>query len=191
MTLRARRTTASVLLTGMLGMLLTLALAAPASAESIRGDCVGSATFPSKADDTVLSSDRPKSDVFLVPKDETVAYEGALSEGAQPLDSPVPYEGGVQVKLPRYTWSVSHWGGTSDQVAADGTHTYSIPGFVPGGTGEFELTAFHTQGDADCAVVVTIQLDGEPGPAALVAAAGTVVFGAGMLAAGAKKGMKP
>ncbi|MEN8234441.1 MAG: hypothetical protein ABFR89_05905 [Actinomycetota bacterium] len=191
MTYRARRTTASSLLAVMFGMLLTLALAAPAGAETIRGECIGSATFPSKADDSVLSSDRPKADVFLVPNDETVAYEGALSPGAEPLDTPVPYEGGIQVQLPRFTWNVAHWGGTSDQVAADGTHTYSIPGFVPAGTGEFELTALHTQGDADCAVVVTVQLDGEPGPAALVAAAGTVVFGAGMLAAGAKKGVKP
>ena len=51
------------------------------------------------------------------------------------------------------------------------------------------MTAWHQQGDVDCAVVVTVQLDGDPGPAALVAAAGTVVMGAGVLAAGAKKGV--
>lgn len=191
MTPRARRTTASTLLAVMLGTLLVLAFAAPAGAETIRGECVGSATFPSKASDTVLTSDRPKADVFLVPKEETVAYVGALSQGAQPFDSPVPFEGGVTLQLPRTNWTVATWGGESQQVSAEGTYTYSIPSWVPGGTGEFELTAHHTQGDADCAVVVTIQLDGEPGPAALVAAAGTVVFGAGMLAAGVKKGAKP
>jgi hypothetical protein len=187
---RFRRNTAVTLTVLVLGMMLTALLAAPAGAEVTRGSCVGEADFPSKTADRVLTADRPRSSVFLVPKDETVGYFGALSDGAQPFETPVPFEGGISVQLPRTTWQIVSWGGESTQVSADGVYTYSIPSFVPAGTGEFEVTGWHKQGDIDCAVVVTVALDGEPGPAALVAAAGTVVFGAGVLAAGSKKGVK-
>ena len=187
---RFRRNTAVTLTVLMLGMMLTVLLAAPVGAEVTRGSCVGQADFPSKTSDRVLSADRPISSVFLVPMDETVAYAGSLSEGAQPFDSPVPFEGGISVQFPRTSWQFATWGGESTQVSADGLYTYSIPSFVPAGTGEFEVTGWHRQGDIDCAVVVTVALDGEPGPAALIAVAGTFVFGAGVLAAGSKKGVK-
>ena len=187
---RFRRNTAVTLTVLVLGMMLAALLAVPAGAEVTRGSCVGQAEFPSKTSDRVLTADRPRSSVFLVPSEETVAYAGALSDGAQPFDDPVPFEGGMSVQLPRTSWQFTTWGGTSTQVSADGLFTYSIPGFIPAGTGEFEVSGWHTQGDVDCAVVVTVALDGEPGPAALVAAAGTVVFGAGVLAAGSKKGVK-
>jgi len=187
---RFRRGTAVTLTVLVLGMMLTALLAAPAGAEVTRGSCVGQAEFPSKTADRVLTADRPRSSVFLVPNEETVAYAGALSDGAQPFDDPVPFEGAMSVQLPRTTWQFATWGGTSAQVSADGLYTYSIPSFIPAGTGEFEVSGWHKQGDFDCAVVVTVALDGEPGPAALVAAAGTVVFGAGVLAAGSKKGVK-
>ena len=185
-----RRNTAVTLTVLMLGMMLTVLFAAPAGAEVTRGACVGQAEFPSKTSDQVLDADRPRSSVFLVPKEETVTYAGALSEGAQPSETPVPFEGGISVQLPRTSWQFTTWGGESTQVSAEGVYTYSIPSFIPAGTGEFEVTGWHKQGDIDCAVVVTVALDGEPGPVALVAAAGTVVFGAGVLAAGSKKGVK-
>ena len=187
---RFRRNTAVTLTVLMLGMMLTVLLAAPAGAEVTRGTCVGQAEFPSKAADPILNADRPRSSVFLVPNEETVAYAGALSRDAQPFDDPVEYEGGISVQFPRTSWQFATWGGTSTQVSADGLYTYSIPSFVPAGTGEFEVTGWHKQGDIDCEVVVTVALDGEPGPAALIAAAGTVVFGAGVLAAGSKKGVR-
>ncbi|MEA2023519.1 MAG: hypothetical protein U9N79_04415 [Actinomycetota bacterium] len=187
---RSRKNTAVTLTMLMLGMLLTLLLAAPAGADVTRGECVGQAEFPSKTNDNVLSADRSRSVVFLVPKEETVAYAGALSEDAQPFDGPVAFEGGMTVQFPLTSWQFATWGGESTQVSADGVYSYSIPSFVPAGTGEFEVTGWHKQGDIDCEVVVTVALDGKPGPAALVAAAGTVVFGAGVLAAGSKKGVK-
>lgn len=187
---RFRRNTSATLTVLMLGMMLAVLLAAPAGADVTRGACVGQAEFPSKTSDKVLTADRSRSSVFLVPKDETVAYAGALSEGAEPFDSPIAFEGGIRVQLPRTSWQFTTWGGESAQVSADGVYTYSIPSFVPAGTGEFEVTGWHKQGDIDCEVVVTVALDGEPGPAALVAAAGTFVFGAGVLAAGSKKGVK-
>ena len=187
---RFRKNAAVTLTVLMLGMMLTVLVAAPVGAEVTRGSCIGQADFPSKTSDRVLDADRPRSSVFLVPMDETVAYAGALSEGAQPFDSPVPFEGGISVQLPRTTWQIVSWGGESTQVSDEGLYTYSVPSFVPAGTGEFEVTGWHQQGDVNCAVVVTVALDGEPGPAALVAVAGTFVFGAGVLAAGSKKGVK-
>ena len=187
---RFRKNAAVTLTVLMLGMMLTVLLAAPVGAEVTRGSCIGQADFPSKTSDRVLDADRPRSSVFLVPMDETVAYAGALSEGAQPFDSPVPFEGGISVQLPLTTWQIVSWGGESTQVSDEGLYTYSVPSFVPAGTGEFEVTGWHQQGDVNCAVVVTVALDGEPGPAALVAVAGTFVFGAGVLAAGSKKGVK-
>lgn len=185
-----RRKTATTLSALVLGMMLTMLLAAPAGAEVVRGECTGFAEFPSKNSDKTLVAERPASDVFLVPKEETVVYAGTLAEGAAPLDNPISFEGGVRVQAPLSSWQVVGWGGETTQVSADGTYSYSVPSWVPAGAGELEVTAWHRQGDADCEVVVTVQLDGDPGPAALVAAAGTVVFGAGVLAAGTKKGGK-
>jgi len=190
MTDRFRRNTALSLSVLMLGMMMTLLLAAPAGAEVVRGDCAGFADFPSKTSDKTLVAERPRSDVFLVPKEETITYFGTLQEGAQPLDSPVAFEGGVAVATPFNNWQVVNWGGESTAVSAEGTYTYSVPDWVPAGAGEIQVTAWHQQGDVDCEVIVAVQLDGEPGPAALVAATGTVVMGAGVLAAGSKKGVK-
>lgn len=188
MTDRFRRNTALSLTVLMLGMMLALLLAAPAGAEVVRGECAGFAEFPSKTSDKTLVAERPRSDVFLVPKEETIAYVGTIKEGAEPFDSPVPFEGGVAVATPFNTWQVATWGGESAEVSAEGTHSYSVPNWVPAGAGEIQVTTWHRQADTDCEVVVTVQLDGDPGPAALVAAAGTVVMGAGVLAAGSKKG---
>ena len=185
-----RRRTATALSALVLGMVLTVLLAAPAGAEVVRGDCTGFAEFPSKPSDKTLVAERPASDVFLVPKEETVVYAGTVAEGAEPLESPISFEGGVRVQAPLSSWQVVGWGGETTQVSAEGTYSYSVPSWVPAGAGELEVTAWHRQGDIDCEVVVTVQLDGDPGPAALVAAAGTVVFGAGVLAAGTKKGGK-
>ena len=190
MTNRFRRNTALSLTVLMLGMMLVLLLAAPASAEKVKGDCTGFAEFPSKATDSTLIAERPRADVFLVPREETVVYGGTLKEGATEFDSPVEFKGGVSVATPFNSWQVVSWGGESVKVAADGTYTYTVPSWVPAGAGELEVTAWHQQGEFDCEVVVTVQLDGDPGPAALVAAAGTVVMGAGVLAAGSKKGAK-
>ena len=182
-----RRSTAIGLSALMLGMMLVL-LVAPAAGEVTRGTCTGFAEFPSKATDANLVAERPVSDVFLVPKEETVVYAGTLAPGAETLPSPVPFKGGVSVQTPFNSWQVVSWGGETVEVDADGTYSYSVPSWVPAGVGELQVTASHQQGDVDCEVIVTVQLDGDPGPAALVAAAGTVVMGAGVLAAGVKKG---
>jgi hypothetical protein len=183
-----RRSTAIALSALMLGMMLVVVLAAPAAGEVTRGTCTGFAEFPSKATDANLVAERPVSDVFLVPKEETVVYAGTLAPGAETLPSPVPFKGGVSVQTPFNSWQVVSWGGETVEVDADGTYSYSVPSWVPAGVGELQVTASHQQGDVDCEVIVTVQLDGDPGPAALVAAAGTVVMGAGVLAAGVKKG---
>jgi len=185
-----RRATATLIAGLMAGTVLILLLAGPASAEVTRGTCSGRAEFPSKTTDQILATERPRSEVFTIPKQETVAYSGTLREGAEPFETPVAFEGGISVRLPRSTWQVIGWGGESTAVSVDGTYTYEIPSFVPAGTGAFEVTTWHEQGDADCEVVVSVQLDGKPGPAALIAVAGTAVFGAGVLAAGSKKRMR-
>jgi hypothetical protein len=190
MTRGFQKATATVIVTLMLGFVFTLVMVSRADAEVTRGSCVGQAEFPSKASDRVLSADRPVSEVFTVPKQDTVLYTGAVSENAQPFNEPVQFEGGIILHLPRTTWQVVGWGGVSEHASADGTYTYEVPSFVPAGTGSFELTAWHKQRDVDCEVTVAVSLDGKPGPAALIAVAGTVVFGAGVIAAGVKKGAK-
>lgn len=188
MSRRFQRNTAIGLSVLMLGMMLVVLLAAPAAAEVTRGKCTGFAEFPSKTSDKTLTAERPRSEVFLVPKEETVNYAGTLEPGAQKPDSPVPFEGSISVQGPFSSWQVVSWGGETVEVEASGSYSYSVPSWVPAGAGELQLTGRHQQGDVDCEVIVTVQLDGDPGPAALVAAAGTVVMGAGVLAAGVKKG---
>lgn len=177
-----RRRTSSLVLLGTITIFWVIGLAAPAGAEVIQGGCTGSVTF---SDGTTVTESTPLSQVVIVPGDDTVGYEGSIN--LDPPGEPVPFSGGVDVRLPFGGWTVVPWGGDTEAVSADGDYAYVVPGFVPRGTGGLEVTALHIQQGQTCVVAVTMALAGDPGPAALIGATGTVVFGAAMIGAGIKK----
>lgn len=167
-------------------VLLVLAAAAPAGAEVIQGDCVGIVEFSNGAE---ITDTTPLSDVVEVPAEDTVVYFGDTT--LSPPDAPEAFSGSVTLALPLGgSWVVADWPnppGETEEVADEGTYTYEVPGFVPQGTGAFELTGTHTQRGQTCIVAISVAVEGSPGPAAILGAAGTVVFGAGVIGAGFKR----
>ncbi len=176
-----KRRMASLLLLGTITVFWVVGLAAPVSAEVIQGGCTGSAEF---SDGTKVTESTPLSEVVIVPVEDSVVYQGSIN--LPPPDDEVPFEGNVSVRLPRFNWAVVSWDDTTEEVSAGGTYAYEIPGFVPRSV-QLEVSASHTQMGQTCVVAVTMKLDGDPGPAAIISAAGALVFGAATLGAGVKK----
>ena len=183
---RRKRLAALGVLGGMV-MLMVASLAAPASAEVIQSGCSGSATF---SNGVTVTESTPLSEVFEVPdKDDNVMYTGMIN--LPPADEPEPFSGDVSVRLPLgQSWVAANWPvppGETESVSDAGTYSYEVPGFVPRGTGGLEVTAFHQQRGVTCEVAVSLALAGDPGPAAWVGTAGTIVFGLGVGAAGSRR----
>jgi len=178
-----RRRTAGIALIGSLTILWVASLAVPATADVIEGGCTGSATF---TDGATVTESTPLSDTIIVPEDDTVTYSGSIN--LPPPSEPEAFVGGVDVRLPFGGWTVVSWEGETQEVSiTDGTYTYSVPGFVPRGTGGLEVTATHVQQGQTCVVAVTMALEGDPGAPAIIGATGTAVFLAGVIGAGFKK----
>jgi len=180
MTLR-RRPVASLIVLGTMTMLSMTALASPVSAEVIEGPCTGSATF---AGPITVTESQPLSETTIVPEADTVQYIGKLN-----IDPPadlVPFAGGIDVALPPPLggWTVVSWTGDTVEVADDGSYAYSVPSYVPRGTGGLRVTATHTQQGVTCIVAVTMALEGSPSTAAFIGAIAAIVFGIGTFGAG-------
>lgn len=167
---------------GALAALWVAVLAAPAGAEVRSGGCTGSATF---SNGVVVTESQPIDEVVVVPDKDDVIYEGSIN--LPPPDDEVPFNGGVNVRLPIGNWSVVTWSGETVEVSDAGIYPYEVPPSVPRGTGGLEVTAAHNQQGQECLVAVTMALEGDPGTTAIVAAAGAAVFFAGTMAAGVKK----
>ena len=164
--------------------LTATALARPANAEVIEGPCTGSATFTGPF---TVTEAQPLDVVTLVPPQDTVQYVGNMN-----IDAPseaVPFAGGIDVALPPpfAGWTVVSWTGDTVEVGASGSYAYSVPSWVPRGTGGLKVTARHTQQNTTCVVAVTMALDGDPGTAAIIGGTATLVFLAGTLGAGIKR----
>jgi hypothetical protein len=167
-------------------ILLMLAAASPAGAEVIQGDCVGFVRFSNGAE---ITQSTPLSEVVEVPPEDTVVYFGDTTLGMP--SEPETFSGSVKLALPLGgSWVIADWPnppGETEEVSDEGTYTYEVPGFVPVGTGAFELTGTHTQRGQTCIVAVSVAVEGSPGPMAILGAAGTAVFGAGVIGAGFKR----
>lgn len=179
--MRQKQRRASLVLLGTMTVFWTIGLVTPASAEVTAGGCTGTAEF---SDGTSVSVDTPLSEVIVVPEADTVNYNGSIN--LPPPDDEVPFNGSIVVRLPRVLWTVVTWSGETVEVSDAGTYHYEVPSYVPRGI-QFEVSGNHTQQGQTCGARVTMKLDGSPGTAALIAATGTLVFGAATIAAGSKK----
>jgi hypothetical protein len=178
-----RRRNSALALLGAITLLWVAAMAAPASGEVISGDCTGDATF---SDGTRVDEMTPLSTTVVIPDGDTVTYNGSINKD-KPSD-PVRFDGGIDVRLPFGGFTVVTWGGDTEEVSiTNGTYTYEVPSFVPRGTGDLEVTATHTQLGQTCVVAVTMSVEGDPGPAAIIGLTGTTLFAIGVLGAGFKK----
>ncbi len=182
----------------ILGAMTTLVIAgfaAPASAVVIEGPCTGSVTFEDGVNVTTFESpntvteSHPLSPTITIPLDATVKYEGSMNI-APPSDL-VDFVGGVDLKVPLIgNVTVVNWPdpyGQTLQVSDSGSYTYSLPSYIPKGTGGIEVTAWHTQMGTTCTVALNIAIAGESSIAGIVTGLLAAGFGALMVAAGIKK----
>lgn len=161
--------------------------AAPAGAEVIEGPCTGFAEF---SNGTRVTESTPLSVTNEVPAKDTVAYAGDTT--LSPPGEPESFSGNVSVRLPLGgSWVVADWpdnpDDTTEQTSATGSYAYEVPTWVPKGTGGLEVTATHTQRGQTCTVAVVMTVEGDPGPAAILGAAGSAMFAAGLIGAGFKR----
>lgn len=169
----------------VLGAMMILAIAAlstPAGAV-VSGPCTGSAEF---SNGVKITAEQPLDPATVIPAQDSVFYQGSIDIPAP--DDPIPFEGGMNAEVAGLgSIPIITWGGETKEVSASGTYIYEVPSWVPKGTGEILLTASHAQGGADCTGQVKVTIEGDPGAAAIIAATGTALFGAGVIGAGFKK----
>ena len=176
-------------------VVMAFAIAAPASAVVLEGPCTGSVTFPAGTEVTtvgprnVVTESHPLEPTITIPPDATVGYEGSMN--IPPPDDLVDFAGGIDLKLPLVGGiTIVKWPdppGQTMEVSDAGDYTYSLPSYVPRGTGGLELTARHTQMGTTCRVALTVAVAGESSPIGILTGAATALFGALMVSAGIKK----
>ena len=191
--MKRRRRAALAVASGV--AVLMLAVAVPASAYVVDPGCVGSATFDEGVNVSEVSGNKvdeshPLSPTITVPTEATVEYFGAITTVQKPTD-PVPFSGGIDVKVPLIGGvTIVSWPdppGDTEEIDASGTYAYSLPSFLPKGTGGLEVTARHTQQGETCVVKLNVALAGSPGPVGILVGAAAALFGALTLSAGVKK----
>lgn len=166
----------------MMTMVTVVALASPAGAV-MTGPCAGSATF---SNGTIVDGAQALSVISLIPEKDAVAYTGQID--ISPPDDEIPFSGSMSAKVAGFiNLPLATWGGETDDVSASGVYTYEAPSWIPRGTGHINVVGDHDHNGTLCSVSVNMTLDGSPGAAAIIAATGTALFFAGMIAAGVKK----
>jgi len=112
----------------------------------------------------------------------------------------IPYEGGITVQNTNYlgavglvigpvTINVADWGldeNQDDVRATTPNSTYTLGSELDNVVGLYQLTAFHDADGGSCDATALVKLEGSPlsTPIGLVATAGTVLTGAGVVGAG-------
>lgn len=185
--MRRRSRIAVLAVLGTMVLLVFAAMAAPAGAVVLQGDCTGGAVFSNGAS---VTESTPLNQVVAVPAADTVRYVGDTRLEPLPPDTTEPFSGGVSIALPWVNVPVVSWGGDTDMTADRGSYVYDVSGLVPEGTGGVEVTAEHTQRGKTCIAAVTLTVDGSPGWQAYTAAGLTVLSGVGVAGAGVKRSVK-
>jgi len=177
----SRRFRTAIVLGTMTALVLAIVVA-PAGAV-VSGPCTGSAAFSTGV---TITAEQPLDPATVIPDADDVLYQGSID--IPPPDDPIPFNGGISAEIAGIgSFPVATWGGTTEEVSSSGTYIYEVPTWVPRGTGDILLTANHAQGGAVCNGQVKVTLEGDPGAAAIIAATGTALFGAGVVASGVKK----
>ena len=190
--MRRRRVAALLTAAGLITLLVLTA--APASAVVVDPGCTGSVTFEEGVNVSEISGNRvteshPLSPTITIPSEATVSYAGEIN--VPPPGEPVDFAGGIDLRVPLFGGiTIVNWPdppGQTELTSDAGTYTYSLPSFVPKGTGGLELTARHTQQGETCVVKLNIALAGSSSPIGILTGAATALFGALMVSAGFKK----
>ena len=190
--MKRKRLSALLTITGL--VVLSVATAAPAGAVVVDPGCTGSVTFEEGVNVSEVSGNRvteshPLSPTITIPSEATVSYAGEIN--VPPPDEPVDFAGGIDLQLPLFGGiTIVSWPdppGQTEMTSDSGSYTYSLPSYVPKGTGGLELTARHTQQGETCVVKLNIALAGSSSPVGILTGAATALFGALMVSAGFKK----
>ena len=187
--------TRAVVYTMAFGAVIAAAVAIPvamASADVVTpsGECTATGKWVT-AGVTHSSTQYQPSDVVLVPQKDTVNWTGQeLGKPIGYFGPPRPIDGKVQVTIPfGISVTVWHWGGhASPRYSNDGQEAYDVPSALIGI--KLKLSGYESDnGKTVCSGSVYVEVEGSKtkNPVGWGALAGSVIFLAGMLAAGFRK----
>lgn len=165
--------------------------ARPAGAE-LNGPCEASGTIL----ETGLTIDPSAGDgPFEVPLEGTVDWAGQVGDGGATPERST--DGEITVVAPpllkeiiQGVLVVRDWNDNDSTTTAEsGVDTYTLPDYTPRGT-ELVVSGFHTDEVGDCDGQVTIVVEGSAfdSPITIASLAGTVISGAGVVAAAVARG---
>lgn len=118
--------------------------------------------------------------------DIMVSWEGDTH--LAPSDKEYNFAGSVDLLTAALTFAVADWGGDTKDVMDSGVYSYSIPSWVPKGTGAIPLEAFHRHGDLICRAELRVKLDGSPvNPFSIGSLVLTGIAGTGFVLSGVAK----
>jgi hypothetical protein len=167
------------------------AAAAFADAVTPPGACTASGQWDHPVQFAPSSKDHAPGDVVRIPQKGTVEWQGhEMGKPIGYLGPPRPIDGRIQVTLPfGVTATVWHWGGdTSPRYSNEGQEKYDVPSALVGV--KLKLSGYEKDsGKTVCAGSVFVEVSGNKikNPVGWVALGGSVIFLAGMLAAGFRK----
>jgi len=140
---------------------------------------------------TRSSTDYKPKDVVLVPQKDTVNWDG--HEFGKPIGyfgPPRPIDGAVQVAVPfGVNVTIWHWGGhQSPRYSNEGQEAYNVPSILIGV--KLKLSGYENDnGKRVCSGSVYVEVTGSKikNPIGWAGIGGSVIFAAGLLAAGFRK----
>lgn len=165
------------------GLATVLLLAALPASGVVTGGCDGSVTI---AGVTYGPDNDTADNPIVVPADKAGVVAGWEGSTSTPITD---HTGSVGVEVGPVTLEIQSWGGANaeNETSAEGTYALdSLPPFVKGLTGIYEVTATHSGTGGSCAGSVMVRLDGNAATSPVGAASigGTLLAAAGLLAAG-------
>jgi len=132
-------------------------LTAPALAEVIQGDCSGSLTT---ADGVVLvDTEQPMTEPVAIPDRGTLEFSGTFGP-EQERDTPAEVRGELRGQHAFGSWEITSWQDESLTGQAEGTESYSLPRFLPRGSGPVAIELEVTIDGERCLIVGAAQIDG-------------------------------
>ena len=153
LTWNVRHITMAAVIAAVSGMML----AGPAAAEVIEGDCSGALTT---ADDVALvDTDQPITEPVAIPAQGTLEFTGSFGPDVE-RDTPAEVQGELRGQHPFGSWQIARWQDETLTGQAQGTESYSLPRFLPRGSGPVALELEVTVDDERCLIVGSAQIDG-------------------------------
>ncbi len=136
-------------------VLAITAMATEASAEVVEGSCTGTVTMNGEL---AIDADRAAMTPAVIAESGTAQIVGSFDR--EPSDEAMPYRSELQGRHAFGTWTISSWSGQTLTPEVDATESYTLPVFIPRGSGAVPLSLDVAFGDDTCQIVGTVAVAG-------------------------------